>query len=405
MQNTIELSQLEGRKLVLQQQRVHQKFQGKSAIVDCLNHLGYLQIDSISVVARAHHHTLWNRVKNYRPQNLSALLNSADVFEYWSHAAAYLPISDYRFTLPRKHAIASGERHWFNKDPVLAAKVKDQITECGPLMAKDFASVKKQSAGWWDWKPAKQALEQLFMEGELMVSERRGFQKVYDLTERVLPSHVDSRMPDETEYLNFLIVQYLQANALAQTENFSYLLKGVKQKIQCQLANLLEDGKIIRLSVNGVEYWALPQILNNLQQKLTRSKVKILSPFDNVLIQRKRMKALFDFDYQIECYVPQSKRQYGYFSLPLLWGQVFAGRMDTKVDRKLQCLHLQHLHLETHAYHDMIPSLAEEIYQFMLFNDATTVELHHVSHQSSDVSQISLNHFKIALQKVINAKY
>lgn len=153
-----------------------------------INHLGYVQIDTISVVERAHHHVLYSRVPKFKPDMMNQMLLNKDIFEYWSHAAAFLPIADFRFSLPYKHAIKNGQTHWYrNPDKKLMNELLARIRSDGPLRSRDIETDTKKQAGWWDWKPAKKALEQLYMQGDLMVSEREGFQKVYDLTERVLP--------------------------------------------------------------------------------------------------------------------------------------------------------------------------------------------------------------------------
>src|SRR3954447_1140087 len=163
---------------------------GVDATHRALEQIGYVQIDTISIVERAHHHTLWNRVPNYRPSHLDKLVSERRAFEYWFHAAAYLPMRDYRFALPRMHALKNGERHWFaNRDLKLMKAILDRVRAEGPMMARDFETPKGRAQGWWNWKPAKRALEQLYMQGDLMISGREGFQKIYDLPERVLPSH------------------------------------------------------------------------------------------------------------------------------------------------------------------------------------------------------------------------
>ena len=387
------ISPEQGRKLALLSQKLHHTTHfghGKQAVYNAVCHLGYVQIDSISVVQRAHHHSLYNRVNNYQNHYIAQLLDEKQLFEYWSHAAAFLPMADYRFSLVRKKAIANGDKHWFDKDPKLTRQILDRIKAEGPLQAKNFDPPSKcqgkAQAGWWDWKPAKKALEQLYIEGELMVVKRQGFQKVYDLTERVLPEGIDTTMPSIEEYTQYLINGYLRANGLAKPEHIAYLLKGMKGPVKQQCQAMCEDHKLIELHIGQHLYYALPEVENLLSQRLSRNKVKILSPFDNLLIQRKRTFELFDFDYQIECYVPAPKRQYGYFSLPLLWGQQFAGRADMKVDRKTQTLHLKHLHLETNKADSFIDALKSALKSYMNFNQAGYLQCHTISHSNEHLT-------------------
>lgn len=390
MSQVVSLSVDDARKLVLLSQSVFRSAgRSEGGVMACIQQLGYVQIDSISVVQRAHHHTLWNRVTGYQPGQLERLVKDKQVFEYWAHAAAYLPMSDYRFSLPRKRAIAGGDKHWFSRDEQLMKEVLARITAEGPLMAKDFEQP-RQGGDWWSWKPAKKALEQLFMEGELMAVERRGFHKVYELAERVLPADVSTQVPTEEEYRRYLIRRFLLAHGLGKPEQCAYLLKGMSAAMRQQVRMMLADGELLTAEVAGDEYILLPESLDLLRQRLPRQQLKILSPFDNLLIQRKRMQALFGFDYQLECYVPEAKRCYGYFALPLLWGSKFAGRMDVKVQRKSAVLEIKHLHLEDSftltKLEPFLAALQKTLSDFMLFNQAVRVEVQRVTHGGSDVA-------------------
>lgn len=372
------LSPKQARKLVLLSQGLHKNAElgrGRNATLKAIEKLGYIQIDTISVVERAHHHTLWTRADGYQPKHLDKLLEQRKVFEYWSHAAAYLPMRDYRYSLPRKQAIAGGEKHWHVKNEKVANQVLQRVKDEGPLQARDFEHTRKGDGGWWEWKPAKLALEQLFMEGELMIVRRQGFQKVYDLTERVLPDDIDTSTPETDEYHQHLIRKYLKANGVGTPSQIAYLLKGIKASIRQQCQQMLEDKQLVRVFIKQQEYFALPGFEQLLDKSLSRSKVKILSPFDNLLIQRKRTCDLFGFDYQIECYVPEAKRQFGYFCLPILWGQEFAGRMDAKIDRKTGVLTISDLYVETKRENDFVEAFVPSLQEFLLFNGGQQIKL------------------------------
>jgi uncharacterized protein YcaQ len=395
MKESISIQQ--ARKLVLLSQRLPPAKQAGPAIaatLSAIEHLAYIQIDTISVIQRAHHHTLWNRNPRYKTTHLNQLIADKQVFEYWSHAAAYLPMRDYRYSLYRKQAIANGDQnHWYERDEQLMKSVLKRIATEGPLMAKDFEHTGKKSNEWGS-KPAKRALENLYMEGELMVPRRINFHKVYDLTERVLPKDVDTTVPDPEEYARFLISRYLQANGLGQVAEIVYLLKNVKSLVSATLQEMVSNGELRQIRAGGHAYYALPASLDLLNKPLARRKLKILSPFDNLLIQRKRMQALFGFDYLIECYVPAAKRQYGYFSLPILWGGRLVGRMDLKAERKKSLLHINHLALEpglveTDAF---ALSLNKELIAFQQFNNCSKLQLHRTTPTS----------FKPQLQSVID---
>ena len=349
-----------------------------AATRSAIEHLGYIQIDTISAVQRAHHHTLWNRNPRYQAEHLNRLIKDKQIYEYWSHAAAYLPMQDYRFSLPRKRALARGEQsHWYKRDKSLMKSVLRRIEDEGPLMAKDFKYGGTKTDAWRS-KPAKQALESLFMQGELMVSSRVNFHKVYDLTERVIPEGIDTSLPDSEEYGRFLISQYLQANGLGQVAEMVYLLKNMKPLVLEALKEMVLSGEVLQVRVEGNPYYVLPASLELLNKPLSRSKLKILSPFDNLLIQRKRMQALFGFDYYLECYLPPAKRQYGYFSLPVLWDGKLVARMDCKADRKDSLLHIHHLALESWLTKQEAFTLAlrKELKSFLLFNECTNFKVH-----------------------------
>ncbi len=384
------LSAAEARRLVLRAQGLDRlaPFAAPSPIEAtfcAIERLGYVQIDTISVVERAHHHVLWTRVPGYQPALLGALLSPAapKIFEYWSHAASYLPLSNYRFCLPRMQAYASGKRRWFSAPDRKARKlVMDCIRAEGPLQARDFDAPKNHQGGsWFEWKPAKRALEQLFTEGALMVRERRGFQKVFDLTERVLPSWVDTAMPTPEEHARQLIGETLRASGLATAAELHYLRREPgKPVVERALAGLEEAGAVVRVRVRGAteECYSLPETLGALSESSPQpgpEHVRILSPFDHLVIQRKRLQRLFGFDYQIECYVPEPKRKHGYFVLPVLWGDRLAARIDCKAERARGVLVVKSLHLERPKERKALQAaLGPALERFAAFNGCGAVE-------------------------------
>lgn len=393
MSESLSISQ--ARKLVLLSQRVLSPQQGgsaKAATLSAIEHLGYIQIDAISVIERAHHHTLWNRNPRYQGSQLDELVAEKEVFEYWSHAAAYLPMRDYRFSLPRKQALASGEQsHWFERDEAVMKRVIERITKEGPLMAKDF-EYRGKRMGEWKTKPAKRALESLFMQGDLMAAGRVNFHKVYDLTKRVLPEGLDVTLPEPVEYARYLITRYLRANGLGQVSEMVYLLKDIRPLVFVTLEEMVASGEVVTLQAVGESYYALSSSLELLNKSLARSRLKILSPFDNLVIQRERMKTLFGFDYLIECYVPKEKRKYGYFSLPVLWDGKLVARMDCKVERKEAVLHIRHLALEPSILKvdSFLLALGKELKAFLKFNGCAQLQLHKVSPESENSKLLSV---------------
>ncbi len=350
---------------------------GKRATLRAIEHLGYIQIDTISVVERAHHHVLWSRVPNYRSGFLKQLLGERLIFEYWFHAAAWLPMRDYRFAQLRMKQI-DGDRGWFKTfDRKLNAQILERIQCEGPLRVRDFEDDRGRSKEWWDWKPAKQALEQLFMQGELMVTARDGFQKVYDLPERVLPDWVDTRCPDIAEFASHLIDTTLRAHGFASQKSISYLRKGkaLREAIAQELQNRLETGSLTGVTIaDNPPVYINPDILDSRAPHCSL-RVKILSPFDNAVIQRQRCRSLYNFNYQIECYVPEAKRQYGYFCLPILYRDKFVGRMDCKAHRKNKTLEIKSLHIESKVGDSFIGALSTAIQEFAGFNACQQIEV------------------------------
>ena len=353
---------------------------GEAATLAAIEHLGYVQLDTLHVVARAHHHTLWNRSGSYRTHHVDNLQRKGQVFEHWAHALAVLPMRDYRFSLPIMKRIASGDVHWYPKNKKVEDRVLARIRAEGPLMARDFDD-KPGSKAMWVRAPSKNALEQLFMEGELMIPYRVNFHKVYDLRERVLPDDVDTRMPTTEELCRHLIGTFLRAQGFGRAKQFAYLRKGMGKPMQQTLLHMEEEGKIIKVEIGGETYYALTTILDELEQALPPSGFRILSPFDNAVIQRERVSALFDFDYQIECYVKKENRVYGYFCLPLLYRNKLVGRLDAKAERKSGVFQLLHLHLEkpVGSKEGFYKAFLAELKRFAEFNGCQQLELQKVS--------------------------
>lgn len=410
------------RRLILDRQGLlrRQPFSvGTSGLLTTIQRLGYIQIDTISVVARAHHHTWASRVPNYTPAQCDSLLAQGQTFEYWSHAAAFLPMQDFRYSLREKAAVAAGiSRFKRQRDKPLMNRLLQQIRADGPLSAKDLEDTREQksASGWWNWKPAKKALEMLWLQGDVMVSERRGFQKHYDLTERILPGHVGTTMPSLTEQANFMLDQALLNQVIVTPKSIAYerhdaaLTQAVADAIESRVAdgslltvrwpkpqqtaahpkapgNALEKAPQKALSgarsankpaANRTEelWFTQPETLQSAMPK-TNPRLRILSPFDNVLIQRRRLLTLFDFDYQIECYVPERKRRFGYFALPLLWRDQFIGRLDCKAHRHRRVLELKLTTFEIDASQlaDAAHALAQALPEFCVFQGCDQAQI------------------------------
>lgn len=248
-------------------------------------------------------------------------------------------------------------------------------------MARNFEAPGHKSNGWWEWKPAKHALEQLFMMGELCVARREGFQKVYDLPERVLPSDVVTKLPSTEEYANHLLDGQLANYGHVTTKSVTYLQRSSALR---QVSNALFKQRIaakqlvpVDLPDAGLVYTS-PDIWDQ-RAPAPSNRLTILSPFDNSIIQRERIQRLFDFNYQIECYVPQAKRQFGYFCLPLAFAGDLVGRMDCKAHRDTQRLEIRALFLEkpiqAGSRDKFIAAFANACHDFRRFNQCEEVTL------------------------------
>lgn len=383
MPQPIDLPLAQARRLALVSQQLPRSSfrRGLNGTRDAIEHMGYVQIDTISVVQRSHHHTLWNRVPHYRPRYVDKLVSNRSIFEYWSHAAAYLPMRDFRFCLPRMRALSGGRRLWYERDPKLMREILARIRAEGPLQAKDFES--HATTGMWEWGPVKQAIENLFMEGKVLVTRRENFQKLFDLTERVIPPGVDVTEPTSSQYAHHLIERYLNAHGIGRMPEFGYQRPDTGAALKQAVQEKQEAGEILPVQVRGLSglHYVGVDFERPLSKPLARSLVRILSPFDNLIIQRKRIQQLFDYDYQLECYVPAQKRKHGYFCLPILWQGRLVARMDAKADRPRQCLIVRYLQTEAHVkrIEAFAERLSEELCRFMTFNQCRTIELDAVS--------------------------
>lgn len=337
---TLIISPDEARYLALINQGLdnYRQHKTKKDLLNIITKLGYVQIDTISIIERAHKHILWTRFPGYRNDMLDELIDKdKKVFEFWDHAAAYLPMKFYRFSLPRKKMYAEKYKTWEKKNKKLLKYILERISAEGPLQSRDFDDPKKRGL-WWDWKPAKEGLEFLFHTGRLIARARKNFQKVYDLPERFLTAAVNTEMPSYEELAEHLIMKSITSGGITAENEFTYLRYHNRNITKKVLIDLTENSKLIPVKISNDEktiYYSTTKILNKLNNAFKFSNdVYILSPFDNLVIQRGRLKKIFGYDYVIECYLPAHKRKFGYFCLPVLYGDKIAGKIDARADRK-----------------------------------------------------------------------
>ena len=381
-----QLSAQTARRLALRSQLIAPRprlSRGIEGVAEAIELLGYIQVDTIAVIERAHHHTLWTRRADYRPEYLHQL-QAVDrrVFEYWAHAASYVPISDYRFYLPRMERFRTPQGKWEGERRALYGRhlgpVLSRIRAEGPLSSKDFNS--PSGKAMWHRKPTTAALEHLHLTGELMITERRGFERVYDLTERVLPPTIRTTMPDPAEAGLFFVRRALQAYGVASEQDVTHHIRSTaREVIQRAIAGLVEAGEVVPVEIESIpdtiHYVHSSSLATMSKLRAPAKRVFLLSPFDNLIILRDRLARLFRFEYTLECYVPAPKRVYGYFVLPILYGDEFVGRLDAKAERSSGTLLIRRLLIEKKEmeFDHFLSQLAKRLVAFARFNGCSSI--------------------------------
>lgn len=354
--------------------------EGLNGTIQAIDSLGYVQIDTLSVVERAHHHVLWSRVSNYEQDYLNILTRQKEIFEYWFHAASYLPIKDYRFSLFQKDSIKRGENRYFNfSDKKLMNEILHKIKIDGELKLRGIEKEGKNNKGaWWNFGPARRALEQLFMQGDVMICERVGMEKVYNLTEFCIPDNIDQTIPTIQEYALYLFNSTMRAHGVFTWKQLLHLKVGkkIRDTMNEIIQEKIQSKEIICIkNIFSEELYVDSELFN--KDNNVEKYVKILSPFDNLLIHRDRLKLLFNFDYRVECYVPAEKRIYGYFCLPILFGNEIVGRIDCKAHRSEKKMEIISFHKEKASNFDedqFYSLLRSEVINFSKFNKCLKVE-------------------------------
>ncbi|TXJ01486.1 MAG: winged helix-turn-helix domain-containing protein [Neisseriales bacterium] len=354
---------------------------GLSGTLNAIENLAYVQIDTLSVVERAHHHVLWNRVADYDPTHLNQLVKKQHIFEYWYHAAAYLPMCDYRYALPRMMSIRNDEnRYYTNVDKRLMGEILARVRAEGELRVRDIGKSNQKKGGWWNLGQERRALDKLFMQGDLMICERNGMEKIYDLAERCLPQNIDLSMPTLREYAIYLLETTLRAHGVFTLKQLLHLRTGksLQDMMREVLSEYISSGVVSAISNIGRTTIYVDNKALELGERTvkTNAQIKILSPFDNLVIHRERLSLLFNFDYRIECYTAAAKRVFGYFCLPILYGDTFIGRVDCKAHRAEQRFEVIKLHLENDEFDQkqLLLLLRNELQRFADFNKCPLLE-------------------------------
>jgi hypothetical protein len=376
------LTKQQARKIILHAAGLSKRAQfgkGREAVYKVIDHLGFVQLDTNYVVERAHHHAIATRVPDYKPEWLDELQADGRIFEFFTSDAGYIPMHDFRFSLTVKEGFLSGRKPLAQAEINLMNKVLDRIAREGPLMVKDFENDRREaSSGWWDWRPSKMALERLYLDGRLMITRKKDFQKVYDLPINILPDDTDTEIPAQKEFARYIIRRSLGSLGIAYAKEMAWRAHHVKNNlVKKELEKLVEEGEICQVAIEGLKTAPLYMLPGYKNKKIQLSDdAFILSPFDTLNVFRHRLRDFFDFDYQIECFVPEAKRKYGYFSLPVLVGDTFVARMDSKADRKQRILTIHNLHFEPlKLTGPMLAKVSDAIKTFAKFNQCQAISI------------------------------
>lgn len=331
--------------------------------------MGFVQVDTINILVRAHEHILHTRFDDYQPRMLKKLLErDRSLFEHWTHDASIIPtsfIAQWKRRFAR-YAETGGRNPWWKqrmgKDaPRVLEHVLERIEREGPLMSRDFEHERdeNESGNWWSWKPQKAALEYLWRCGKLAVSHRVNFHKAYDLAPRVLRELDDHETPSHEAHADWMCRQAMQRLGIASpSELAGFFGRESLADARRWCIAAAKRGEVVPVVVEGASterQGASPRsgfALADWRRRVERlpeppARMRLLSPFDPAIRDRKRLERLFNFDYRFEAFVPQRKRKYGYYVLPMLVGDRLVGRLDARVDRKAEALVVEGLWWES----------------------------------------------------------
>jgi uncharacterized protein YcaQ len=362
-------------------------------IVDLVKALGYVQIDTLQVVNRAHNVTLWARLGLYDIDGFNQLIYTADqrrLYEGWGHAASFIPLEYYRFHRWRTDGRVSYNpsfREWLkqNGNRELVAQTLERIRSEGGLRIGAFEHQGPRAGEWYDWKPSKTALEVLFAWGDLMVSDRVNFQRVYDLRERVLPAWVNTTSVAPDEARRFCLEQAAKALGVFEPRHLTLYAYMRATPARSLVRALIDEGMLVGIqgeSMNGVKTWMvhhdnLPLLQRAADRAVKAERTTFLAPFDSLFWAWNRDQMLWGFEQLLECYKPAEQRVYGYFSFPILHKDRLVGRFDPKLDRKSGVLHLNALYLEPGSKPDdeLVAGVATAMRDFLSWHGAQSFEI------------------------------
>ena len=342
MRKPAHLSNARARQIWLRAQRLDTPApfgDGPGAAPAAIEHLGYVQIDTINVIERCHHHILFTRIPGYQRAHLrQAQVVDKTVFEYWTHALAYVPVRDFRFYVPEMKRHQKEPHSWFARNGEAEyRRVIRLVRNQGALSIRDIEDdvLVEKDHPWASRKPSKAALQLGFYNGVLTISERNGMLKTYELTTRHFGWDRLPRPATEGQVLNHLLDRALRAQGIVSVESVLHTHGRYRPAIKALIEARARRRQLLPVALEGAgkaALWAAPQTIEEPIEP-QEPLVHILSPFDPLVIQRKRLSQFFGYDHIFEAYVPKHKRKLGYFALPVLIGDEIVAALDLKTDR------------------------------------------------------------------------
>jgi len=369
MSSPLSLSPSLARRLCLHAQRLSGPAPAPdaAAVLDVIRALGCLQLDPISVVARSHLLVLWSRLGRYDPAHLDHLLwQERRLFEYWAHCASIVLTEDYPLFRPLMGAYPWSERtrKWVEQNDKLRRHILTRLRKHGPLLSRDFGEDGFEpeawvSTGWTSGRNVSRMLDFLWLGGRIMVAGRQGIQKMWDLSERVLPEWTPREKLAEREVTRRAVQRALHALGVATPRQINFhFIRGRYHDLKGVLAEFVAEGAIKKVTVKeGGQVWPGEwflrtedeAVLDELRQAPSEPRTTLLSPFDNLICDRARTKQFFNFDFALEIYTPKEKRKFGYYVLPILHGEQLIGRVDPEMDRERGALRVNAVYAEAGA--------------------------------------------------------
>jgi len=337
-----------------------------AALRAMIGRLGVLQIDSVNVLRRSHYLPLWSRLGSYDTDALDRMSHRGprSLFEYWGHEASLLPVATqplFRWRMARAKDDAWRRVREVRSRKALVSRVLAAVRDRGPLRCGDIESTQARTSGWWEWNDVKIAIEWLFWSGQVTAAGRQGFERLYDLPERVLPPDVlAAETPREPDAIRALVAHAATAIGIGTAADLRDYFRLPNAQARTAIAQLVEQGVLVPTTVEG---WKQPAFRHRAARAsaIDPARAALLSPFDSLVWFRERTERMFGMRFRIELYTPAPKRVHGYYVLPLLLGDALVARVDLKSDRAAKVLRVQAAHAEPGAPRALPGALAGEL--------------------------------------------